>query len=638
MALSGSLSTKKTSRNRYLILSWTATQSTTDNSSSIKWTLKGAGKGPTGYDLAGNFKVVIDGDTVYSSSTRIQLYEGTVVASGTKKVTHNPDGTRNVTMSAQGGIYEFAVNSTGSKTFTLDTIARGARITSAPNFNDEENPTISYSNPAGNSVSSLTACISLDGSTDDIAYREISKTGTSYTFNLTTAERNLLRENTTGSNSRPIKFYIRTVVGGQTFTVMMDKTFSVINCAPTLSPTAIDINSTTVALTGDNTKFIRYASNASVSTGAAARKQSIIVNQYVDCGGQTVDGASGIIQEVGSGTFKFSATDNRGNTTTQTLNRTILDYIKLTCDLDAPPPSTDGRMTFTVSGNYFNGNFGATTNTLTVQYRYKTNNGSYGSWTTISNITVSDNSYTGSVTLTGLNYKNTYTFEARAIDKLATRESNEETVTTSPIFDWSNEDFNLNVPLYMNNEPFITNDGNTTTITAPNTLSISGNGDAVYIRSNGESPRAEVSVSQDGTVRVEGDLVGNGALYINGELVDDYIVERGGTGVYYWTLWASGKGHYTRLVSSTYNAASKYGNLYYTDFNLTVGQEVPVLDNTLENVHVTIEKGNGLCFCMVADTNVNGRGIKFRFVSAQQITFANRQDFDILYEFDGRWK
>ena len=145
MATSGSLSTTKY-EGRYLILSWTATQSVEDNTSTIKWTLKGAGDAKSSWYYAGNFKVVIAGSTVYSSSTRIKLYKGTTVASGTKTISHNTDGTKSVAMSAQAGIYTVAVNCSGSKKFTLTDIPRKATISSAPNFTSNDNPTITYSN------------------------------------------------------------------------------------------------------------------------------------------------------------------------------------------------------------------------------------------------------------------------------------------------------------------------------------------------------------------------------------------------------------------------------------------------------------------------------------------------------------
>lgn len=125
MALSGSVKTN-TYGSMGLILSWTATQNEAKNQSTIKWTLKSFGSQSSSWYMAGNFKAVIDGSTVYSSSDRIKLYGNgaTTVASGSKTLTHNSDGTKSFSISIQAGIYYVAVNCTGSGSFTLDKIAR----------------------------------------------------------------------------------------------------------------------------------------------------------------------------------------------------------------------------------------------------------------------------------------------------------------------------------------------------------------------------------------------------------------------------------------------------------------------------------------------------------------------------------
>lgn len=126
MASSGSFNTGSY-EGRYLQFSWKEiNQNVSSNTTTISWTLKGLGGGNVWYK-AGNFKVVIAGETVYSSSTRIQLDNGTVVASGTYTFKHNADGTKSFTASAQAGIYTVAVNCTGSSSFTLDTIARASQ-------------------------------------------------------------------------------------------------------------------------------------------------------------------------------------------------------------------------------------------------------------------------------------------------------------------------------------------------------------------------------------------------------------------------------------------------------------------------------------------------------------------------------
>ena len=109
-------------------------------------------------------------------------------------------------------------------------------------------------------------------------------------------------------------------------------------------------------------------------------------------------------------------------------------------------PDTSGNFTFEVDGNCFNGSFGVASNTLTVQYRYKAGSGSYSAW---ANMTVSrsGNTYSATVDITGLDYTQTYTFQAKAQDALETITTDAVAVKTLPIFDWSGEDFNFNVPV-----------------------------------------------------------------------------------------------------------------------------------------------------------------------------------------------
>jgi len=146
MALSGSFDTNKYGGHRGLRFSWTGSQSISGNYTDVSWSLKGIGSTGSGYYTSGNFKVVIDGETVYSSSTRRELWDGTLVASGTKRIYHNGDGTRSFSASAEAGIYTIAVNCTGSGSWTLNTIPRYANITSfSVSKRDETSVTYSFS-------------------------------------------------------------------------------------------------------------------------------------------------------------------------------------------------------------------------------------------------------------------------------------------------------------------------------------------------------------------------------------------------------------------------------------------------------------------------------------------------------------
>lgn len=331
MASSGSFNTTGY-QGRYLTFAWSvSSQSVANNTTTIAWTLKGAGTAQSNWYRSGNFKVVINGSTVYSSSTRIQLYNGTLVASGNFTMTHDTAGNKTFSASSEAGIYTVAVNCSGSGTFTLPQIARAAKITAAPNFTDIENPTINYQNSAGNSVTTLQACISLTGSTDNISYRDIPKTGTSYTFQLTEAERNVLRAAAPNSNTLSVIFYIKTIISGQTYYETATRTMTIVDAAPTMgNPTYQDSNSTTVAITENNQKIIQKHSSLTIAIPAAtAQKYATITKYQVTINGVTREQAAagnmnwGVLDVSSNITATVKAIDSRGNSVTKSMQISI---------------------------------------------------------------------------------------------------------------------------------------------------------------------------------------------------------------------------------------------------------------------------------------------------------------------------
>ena len=339
MASSGSFNTNGY-EGRYLKFSWNIkSQDIANNKTTISWSLKGAG-GTSNWYMSGNFKVVINGSTVYSSATRIKLYNGTTVASGEAVIQHNNDGTKTFSASAEAGIYTIAVNCSGSGSWTLTAIPRQATITSATNFNDTQNPTITYSNPAGNNVSSLQACISLTGATADIPYRDISKTGTSYTFNLTEAERNILRQASANSKTLSVRFYVQTVINGATYRNYVSATMTVVNANPSIEIISYkDNNSSTVNITENNQQIVRNKSDLYFTfNNLQSLKYATLSSVKVTINGVTktssLSGSSVSSKNLDFGTINVSSnidasiviTDSRGNTTTYSKTIQVLDY------------------------------------------------------------------------------------------------------------------------------------------------------------------------------------------------------------------------------------------------------------------------------------------------------------------------
>lgn len=383
--------------------------------------------------------VTINGTQVYSGGTYSNIidYKDRTFDSGTLTIPHNSDGSKNFTISAVSGwIYGNGDYYGASQSFTLPTIPRASSVScSTANIGSKATITInrastSFTHTLTYSFGSLSGTIATKTSNTNISWT-IPTTFYAHIPNAKSGTGTITCDTYNGS----------TLIGSKstTFTATVSESAS----KPTLSPTVSDSNTTTTALTGNSSKFIKYYSNASVATGAQARNSATLKSQKITCGAKSLTSASGTINAVESGSFTFSATDSRGYTTTQTVKKTLINYIKLTCSMEAGAPTTAGVATLKISGNYWDGSFGKVANTLTVQYRYKPQGGSYGSWTTVS-ATKSNNTYNATATISGLNYQTTYVFQARAIDKLATKNTNEQTRRTTPVFDWSKNDFRVN--------------------------------------------------------------------------------------------------------------------------------------------------------------------------------------------------
>ena len=357
---------------------------------------------------------------------------------------HNADGTLTLTLSGywcsnivSSNYTPYSLSVSGS--VTLPTIARASSITVGI-CTIGSTTKITINRASANFTHNLS--YSWQGLSGTIA----TGVSTSYTWTVPTTFYTKIPNAKSASGTITCDTYNGTTKIGTTtcaFTASVDETA----CKPTISPTAYDSNSTTVDLTGDNSKFVKFFSNATVSVVATAKNSATIKAYSVNCGGKSISTASGTINGVESGSITFSAVDSRGLNASQTLQKTLVEYIKLTCDLQATSSTTDGKATLKVSGNYFNSSFGKASNTLTVYYRYKTQGGTYSSWISAGTATLNGNKYSCQTILSGLDYTQTYIFQARAVDKLTDISSIELERTTTPIFDWGKDGFSFHVPV-----------------------------------------------------------------------------------------------------------------------------------------------------------------------------------------------
>ena len=221
---------------------------------------------------------------------------------------------------------------------------------------------------------------------------------------------------------------------------------------PTITASVVTTDSLSSQLSGNTRTIINGVSNVKVTMSATPTQGSTIVNQYFYYQRNYYPMAIQNTKTLTSGydgVFDFGAIDTRSRKGTKRITLTAIDYRSPTITIDDVSISTSGVATINITGTWFNGSFGATANTLTVQYRYKSSSSSsWGSWTTISSITKnSDGTYSATATKSGLTYTDTYNFEAKVTDKINTVSSKEYTGKSLPVFDWSKDDFNFNVPV-----------------------------------------------------------------------------------------------------------------------------------------------------------------------------------------------
>jgi hypothetical protein len=531
-----------------------ASQSIANNNSVVNWSLQLISTtGTISSSASKSWSVTVNGSN-YSGTNTVGISTNTTktLASGSTVIAHNADGTKSFSFSfsqqfdiSYSGVGWIGTKS-GSGSGTLSTIPRTSNVSST-NANIGENITITINRASSSFTHTLTyAFCNLTGT---IATKT---NATSISWTLPTSFYAQI-PNDKASWGRIIcqTYSGNTLIGSSEcrFDVYVKESAN----KPTISATVKDINETTKALTGDENKLIKYYSTARFSATTSPKNSATIKTISCIYNGKTfstnnpsanswTDSFSGSE----SGSYQFGVIDSRGFSNSVTVTKTLINYVKITCVLKVSNPTADGKCTLTISGNYFNGSFGATNNTLMVQYKM---NG--GDWTKAT-ATLSGNTYSATVNLTGLDYTQSYTFQAKATDKLANATTNNQTVKSTPVFDWGKNDFHFHVPVYVKDSQLICQNSSTGKKIAFGTGSSdvyvhnSSSGKYLQLRDNGDLDYGNNSVFHNGNCTTSADGICRTWRYPNGMQIS--IVKIYGTwninttwGSVYSSPWISGQ-------------------------------------------------------------------------------------------------
>ena len=479
MALSGTINGRVTLNSRFMsfYITWSAKQNVEGNYSDVTvtsyWKTNNTG---WGFDTEGSraASITINGNTT-SISKRFDSTNGTgtgwkkenpwAIQTVTERVYHNSDGSKSISISARANGYAASYgpsnsstssgDCTASGTISLDTIPRASKV-SATNADIGSTSTITvsrYSTSFKHTVS-----FSCPGISDTVIESDSEASVIPWNVPVSIyATIPAAKYATVTITCRTYSKDTGALIGETTAT--MKAIANEEECKPTVYGAVTDVNATTVSLTGNAKTLIRYKSTASCEIVATAKNSASISAQYVN--GVSIPSGTVEIQNSEAVSFAFSATDSRGYTASALVEPTVIPYIPLTINPTFSRVSpTSNIITVEFYGNFFSGNFGASSNALKVKYRYK----EYGTETWSAYVTISassinipgDGTYNsnGEVTLgSNFDYRKSYDFEIVAQDGSGTTvlsdvSSMVQVTRGEPVFDWSNNDFRVRETLH----------------------------------------------------------------------------------------------------------------------------------------------------------------------------------------------
>jgi len=448
-----------------------ASQSVQNNTTVINWSLVGVGGYSSKWYEAGNFKVIIDGATVYSSSNRIKLYIGTTIASGQYTFFHNADGTKEFTAYIEAGIYYYAVNATGSRSFMLETIPRASTLdylTTSTNtltavFTYKYTPkTSAFYNRLRVSIPNVTVL-----QTVNLGQKSASQQTATYTLSSALLESIYTRYPNTSKAS--IGFVIETY-SDSGYTSKIGESAEMVKSLdfpPFVKPTCNFTYSDSTPYYSIYGKFVQNKSALSISVTTTLAYGSPIKSYSIQVDGRTYTSqniTTSVLVGTGTKNIVVYVTDNRGRQSdpvTKSIN--ILPYqapiVTLTairCNSVGTPDNEGSYMKLSINGT-ISSLEGKNSATYEIKYKKSTDN----SWATITGLGAS---YTSPVLPCDVAY--VWNIEGKITDQLSSTTKSTNIPIAFVLMDFhksgkgitfgsvaTEEGFNVNMPIKIDGIP-----------------------------------------------------------------------------------------------------------------------------------------------------------------------------------------
>ncbi len=286
----------------------------------------------TGYTTYGSGTVYarING-TVYSAGiTSSQRITSSAIRLGTWDVTivHESNGSKTIPISGWISHSQFSSSENGYQ-HTLTNIPRAATITGCWDFNDTENPRITFSNPGG---FNLSVWLEPNPTGDHLAVREnIPNTG-SYTWTLTDEERNQLR---TACKGKTCTIRVGLYSNNKQWASYQDKTYTIVNAPPSFTGVTVQAVNPFGSLYLQSKSSIKFTVNGAQGIyGSTIESYSIKGGDYSYSGKENTY-TTGVLDKAGNIEFTVTVTDSRGFTAEKKVSVNVTEYTYPTLKLEA---------------------------------------------------------------------------------------------------------------------------------------------------------------------------------------------------------------------------------------------------------------------------------------------------------------
>ena len=596
----------------YYSFNWSVvSQSIENNTTTIKWSLVGAGgANDYRYTVVAKRSVTVNG-SAQENTTSQNTYNGTVAFSGTTTITHSADGSGKFSASAKGAFYYADYNSTGSGTWDLPTIPRATKPTlSAASVTMGSSVTITLTPATSTFKHKLTYTFSTaSGQTSGLSIgANFTAAGTTtVTFTPPTSLANYIPTAMSGTCTIYCYTYNSsgTQIGSATSVTL---TLNVPSYTPTVDSITLTGNNLLSSTYVKGKSSVNIKAKVSTSYGGYIKEFTTTVEDIGYTAGTTAKASSlehtivtEILKTSGAKTFTIKVTDSRGKTGTSTSSSiTVYDYVapKIS-SFSLARQSNETTVIATVVGTVSSVN---SKNAKTIQV---TLNG-------VTN-TITSSSYTinGTTTFTNVPTDNTLTATAKITDSYTSVTADSVLPTVAVTMDFlydgkgiamgkvaettdlldvawnervrknltvngtatvdghTNLKYNLYVTghLYMGGEKVQSGEkfirfSNPDASTNPHNVCIYGGdaSNAVAIGFYDSRSKKNFFTYKDASDTIN---IGSGAsiLNINGTKMADFVVEKGSTGIWDYVKWNSGDAECwgnLSITPTTGNATNSY--------------------------------------------------------------------------------